>query len=205
MRLLPLSSRRVWSWTLLLLVAGMAEADSLPLQIEGPAEAASLSLADRPDAIRPSRADSWLVTGRLAMPDFAIPHTDCARLQDAGGRDIPLIVETNSLLREFGEIVGMRVAFELDPLTLTAGLPVLTWGAAVAASNSAVPELVFPPDLAARIRSFSTAPDAGGPESASFATIEIIADSQADRYYLWYLLPMAMIFVLLAIRKRCNP
>ena len=187
------------------LCAGAAWAASVTLQIGDPGDPDSLPLRNDPAAIHPSSPEAWLVYGRLAMPDFSVPGIDRVRLQDAEGRAIPLLVESNTLYREFGEIAGMRIAFELDPRALAAGLPVLAWGPDVAASNRALPELVFSTDSAARIRSFTVQkPAPGGAEAARFATIEIIADSHADRYYLWYLLPMVMILALLVVRKRWN-
>jgi hypothetical protein len=99
----------------------------------------------------------------------------------------------------------MAIAFELDPRALSGGLPQLTWGPGVSATNRLIPDLAFDPAAAGRIRQFTVQASAGEGEAPRFATIEIIADSKSDRYYLWYLLPMTMIFGLLVIRKLWNP
>lgn len=181
-------------------LAERADAASVSLQIGEPGVPPGLAVRDRPDSIRPSQPETWLVVGRLSMPDLSVADADHVRLQDAEGRVIPLIVESNTLYREFGEIIGMRVAFEFDPRALSGGLPLLSYGPESAATNRLVPEIAVPPDAAGRIRSFTVS--AGGTDQPRFATIEIIADSQADTYYLWYLLPMVVIFALLIIRKK---
>lgn len=146
--------------------------------------------------------DSLLVAGSFSPPDFSIADISQARLTDGLGRPIELLVERSSLFEEFGEIVGMRIAFRLPVDSLAAGLPVLSWGAGVTAPVRAIDRFVFPDSARPQLRTFVpepvTDPDAAPPR---FATIEVIADSHADTYYLWYLLPMAVIFLMLAIRK----
>jgi hypothetical protein len=191
---------------LALLLAGGVAAESVSLQIGEPANPAALPLREAPEALRPSTPEAWLVFGRLAMTGFSVAEPSQVQLQDGEGRPLPLLIESNTLYREFGEIAGMTIAFELDPRALSGGLPVLTWGPGVAATNRLLPALAFAPDSSARLRQFTlqaAAPNGG--EAPRFATIAIIADSKADRYYLWYLLPMAMIFGLLVIRKLWKP
>lgn len=177
-------------------------AGSVALHIDDPCDPTTLPLRDEPGALAPATAANWLITGRLAMPDFAIADLTQLKLEDASGQPLPLIVESGSVYKDFDTIVGLRIAFELDPRVLAKGLPVLTWGTGVSATNRSVPTLVYAPAAAGGIRGFTAQRAAPAADAARFATIEIIADSHADRYYLWYLLPMGLIFTLLVIRKR---
>ncbi len=182
------------------LAVAAASAESVSLQIGEPADPSSLPLKEGAGSLSPAPG-AWLVFGRLALSGFSVADIRQVQLKDGEGNALPLIVESNTLYREFGEIAGMRFAFELDPRTLSGGLPLLAWGPEIAATNRLVPELAFAPAAAERLRQFTVqaaAPEGNAPQ---FATIEIIADSKADRYYLWYLLPMVMIFGLLIVRK----
>jgi hypothetical protein len=189
------------------LVSCTAAAGSISLKIGEPADPAAWASPDSPGALRPSAPGSWLVAGRVALPDFSIATPAQLRLEEAGGRPIPLVVESGTLYREFGEIVGLRIAFEFDPASLAKGLPRLVWGPECNASNRLEATLLFTPEAAGRVRPFTLQAEAASAadEAAQFVTIEIIADSKADRYYLWYLLPMGLIFTLLIVRKKWNP
>ncbi len=153
----------------------------------------------------PSGEHTWLVFGRISGPVFSISDPAQLRLVNGVGDTLPLTVEMDSVFREFGDIVALVAAFEFDPQMLSAGPLRLEWGPAVKSVFTSVPVLTFPPASAARIRPFSLFPPGADQVAPSqFATLEIIADSHADHYYLWYLLPMAVIFILLAVRKKWN-
>jgi len=187
---------------ILLLLASAASAASLEIRVSDPDDAITIPIATNA-SFTPVNDVSWLVYGRLAGSGFAVDRPEQIRAFDGAGNPVRLTVETKTAFREFGEIIALTVAFELDPRTLVGGPPRFEWGEDVHADPHAVAALSFPPQAASRIRVF--APDAGeaAPDAAQqFATIDIIADSHADRYYLWYLLPMAVIFALLIARKR---
>lgn len=163
---------------------------------------ATLPLASDASVV-PSNEAVWLVFGRLTGFDFAVENPENLRILDGAGNVLPLTVETNTIFREFDEIIALTLAFELDPRTLAKGNPRAEWGADVQGTIQDVAVISFPEHATNRLHTFT--PDDGGAPAADptqFATIEIIADSQADKYYLWYLLPMVVIFVLLIIRKR---
>jgi len=141
------------------------------------------------------------VWGRFQPPELSLTSLDQIGASDGFGRPLPLLIETDTLAREFGEIVGLTVAFELDPASLDAGPPRIEWGNTLARSNQTVARLSFPPDSNTRLRHFSLPPPESSTDQTQLATIAIIADSHADYYFWWYLLPMAVVFVLLALNK----
>jgi len=171
-------------------IGEVPDRDALPLAVDA--------------SCRPRGGHTWLVYGRLAVTSFSISDPTQLQAVSGDGKRLPLTVEMDTAFREFGDIIALTVMFEIDPQDLATGPARLEWGTAAAGSPFAVPVMTFPVETADRIRSFS--PVSPGEEDASsqFATLEIIADSHADRYYLWYLLPMAVIFILLALRKRWN-
>jgi hypothetical protein len=119
---------------------------------------------------------------------------------DSRGRQLPLVVETSSVFREFEKIVSLRFYFlvpagEARPGTDTF---VLRWGPGVRAENSQVDRIRLDPALTDAYRGLKPAAGAG-PGSAG--TITVIADSSADYHFLWYLVPIGLIFVLLTVRK----
>lgn len=186
----------------LLLSASISSGAMVDLKIGEPSDPATLPLASDASIV-PSNDAVWLVFGRLTGFDFAVENPENLRVLDGAGNMLPLTVETNTVFREFGEIIAVTLAFELDPRTLAKGNPSAEWGPEVQGNISLVDAISFPENAFKQIQAFT--PDAGGSstaEATQFATIEIIADSQADKYYLWYLLPMGVIFVLLLIRKR---
>ena len=148
------------------------------------------------------QAISFLVVGTIRWPSFAVPGVTNLQVTDARGQPLPLIVDRSSLFFEFGELRSVRVAFELPVAALAAGLPRLAWGPDVNASNRVVARLSLAARDRPRLRTFTAQADTpAGRSEPQFAAVEVIADSQADRYYLWYLLPVAVLFGLLAARK----
>jgi len=157
-------------------------------------------------AVQPESPDTLMVFGRFDSPDLALSSLAEMGVSDGLGRPCPLIIETTTLTREFGKIVGVTLAFELDPASLEAGPPRIEWGPGVVRSNREVPRLSFPPDAVNRLRRFRPEPmEAPIQEETQLATIAIIADSRADIYFWWYLLPMAVVFGLLAVKKLWTP
>ena len=183
--------------------AGYAHAGTVNLSIgDPPPERPAPPLADTASFV-PAQASSWIVFGRLSDFGFTIENPEHLTVLDGENNPLPLTVETGTAFREFGEIIALTFAFELDARTLAKGQPRAEWGPEVRGTVRQVESLSFPTNAASRLHAFT--PDAGNAvpaDAAQFATIEIIADSNADKYFLWYLLPMAVIFVLLIIRKR---
>lgn len=186
----------------LAVITGYAHAATINLSVGDSPPLTVPPLSDNASFV-PAQEATWVVFGRLSDFGFAIENPEHLTVLDGENNPLPLTVETSTAFREFGEIIALTFAFELDARTLAKGQPRAEWGPDVRGVIRPVDALSFPTNAASRLHGF--APDAGdaAPSAAAqFATIEIIADSNADSYFLWYLLPMAVIFVLLIIRKR---
>ena len=182
--------------------AAFAFGETVPLDI-GPAEEALLQAAAEGAEPLQVSEDRVLVVGRVDDPRFSVPGIDNITILAPDGTPVPLRIEKPSLFYEFDEIVSLRCAFEARREDI-AGVRdfVLKWGADVQAANRLVP--AFALDEAARegVMQFRRRPSASGPPAgSSVATIEVVADSSAEYYFLWYLLPMAVIFIILTLRK----
>ena len=153
-------------------------------------------------------ANKFRVIGRFNHPGFSVASIDQVTVAAAGGAPFPLTVEGTSLVEEFGKIVSAKLAFDIDKETLaaTGGELLILWGPGVTGSITLVDRIAPAADGAAAYLTFNwergrgRAGGAGGGEDST-SNIEIIADSSADLYFLWYLLPMGLILALLAIRK----
>jgi hypothetical protein len=121
-------------------------------------------------------------------------------LLDPDGRQLDLLVET--LFVEFGWIADARMAFRLPESEAVAGRGPFTlkWGPEAAGRNSKVERIAADPSRRESYRTLRPKPGAlaGG---ANIAKLEVIADSTAEYHFLWYLLPMSLVFALLLVRK----
>ena len=117
------------------------------------------------------------------------------------GRQFPLIIESASIFNEFGKIAALRFCFRLSEAEARPGRGafILQWGPEVKADNRQVDRFAFDPARRELYRSLRPKSAAGA--GSNVATIEVIADSTAEYHFLWYLLPMALILVLLTVRK----
>lgn len=136
-----------------------------------------------------------LVIGRYSQ--FTINELSQVTVVAPDGRQVPLTVESASVFREFGHIAALRFCFSISRAEANPGNGgfTLRWGPGVRAANREVPELA--PDPARRGDYRSLRLKAAG----RFATLGVFADSTADYYFLWYLLPMALVFALLILGK----
>ena len=143
-----------------------------------------------------------LVLGRFDDPALAIESIKQIAVVGPDGRRVPLHVVEDSVYVEFDQIVSLRFYFLIGE-TETAETFALEWGADVEADNVKVARVLLDPAMADRCREFTwAARGAAAPgETTSVASIDVIADSSAEYHFLWYLLPMALIFLLLTIRK----
>jgi len=181
-------------------LTGAVEWVSLDIRDVAPEALAALTVP--PATVVAAGRASLLVVGTFSHPAFAVPGIANVRLVDGAGQPLPLVVEKASLFAEFDEINSMRFAFELPPAALGSGLPRLEWGREVQGQNRLVERLAVDAGDSARVRTFvSKAGASPGSAQPQFATVEVVADSHADTYYLWYLVPMALIFALLGVRK----
>ena len=142
--------------------------------------------------------------GRFDHPLLSIQNINQITVIASDGRAIPLQVESPSIVYEFDRIVSLRFFFLIAESEAAVGAEPfqVRWGAGISADNIEVDKIVLDPKQRALYREFRWRQSVGAPsESASVSTIDVIADSTAEYHFLWYLLPMAVIFAVLTIRK----
>jgi hypothetical protein len=155
----------------------------------------------RAEALRPDPGQV-LVCGRFDPPGFYVDDVNQLTVFGPDGRPLPLTVDASSLFVEFDQIVSLRVCFALPEAVADAADLELRWGPDVRAENLQVPALALDAAQPQLYRGFRIRRQAGaGTGDTQVASIEVIADSSAEYHFLWYLLPMGVIFVLLTIRK----
>lgn len=148
-----------------------------------------------------------LVVGRCEGPDFAIDGVNQVELVAPGGRRVPLHVEEPRIYRDpvaDNKIVSLRVYFLAGESEVApgAGSFELRWGPEVKAANRKVASIVPDPASRKSYREFRRrVPPAAAGTGGQSSSIIVIADSKADYYFMWYLVPMVLIFVLLTVRK----
>ena len=148
--------------------------------------------------------DTLTVVGRFIKDTFAIASISNVTVLDAKSRQIPLQIDSSSVYREFedDDITQIRFAFEIDKGALAEGPPRLEWGEDVSASNVLVDSISIDAGSRDRYRTFAWEECASGEGyDSQVATLEVVVDDKANLYYLWYLLPMGIVFGLLALRK----
>ena len=127
-------------------------------------------------------------------------HSNIA-VKNGTGKTVDLTIESDSIVEEFGEMISVRFAFVARPSELASDGWTIEWGDDLQNEWKETRSFVLSSDRASDYREgrFDTQ---GGPKGETSATeIEIIADSSADYYSLWYLLPMAVIICVLTVRK----
>ena len=189
-------------WLLILLVGGIAQAaDSADLQLL-PAPDDFFAIGEETPNPAPPEG-KVLVFGLFNHPRLSIAGVENIIALNTDGTPIPLTIETNSIFYEFDRIVSLRFSFLVDaeqaddPETRFT----LSWGNDITAKNMEVSKIILDPEARMRIRRFQWGNADLGGEAAQISRIEVIADMTAGYHFLWYLLPMAMIFALLTIRK----
>jgi hypothetical protein len=153
-------------------------------------------LLDKPGEIR--------FTGTVNNPSFLINNISQITVTLPGGEAVPLLIDRSSVYSEFdeSEINSLRISFVIYPSKLKSGSMLLKWGADVKAENKEVEKFEYYLADRGRYRTFTLEERPKGDKGGEyFATLEVIVDDYADTYYIWYLLPMFLIFVLLFIRK----
>lgn len=148
--------------------------------------------------------DERIVIGTLDAPELAIQQTNQIVLFGPTGDPIPLTIETSSLYSEFddGYYNVIRILFRVSESVVQQGALRLTWGDEISANNTEVKQILIYREERDRYRTFTWDIQPEGDDGGSYAaTLEVIVDDYADTYYLWYLLPMALIFTLLFLKK----
>jgi len=156
--------------------------------------------SDGAEVIRPAEGEI-LVIGWIEHPDFAIAEVGQMAVEAPDGRRLPMLVESD-LLYEFDRIVRARVAFAVPADTvLSSGSFFVEWGPGVTSENRKVGRMALDPSMRDRYRTFRVVRSETAPEVPLSSSIEVVAESHADYYFLWYLLPMAVIFIVLTVRR----
>lgn len=185
------------------LLAGAPVQGNLVLEFTAPPENLLITGVEG-EPLAPTQGQH-IVMGRFETADFAVTSIAEVAALAPDGTPVPLLIEESSLYEEFGEIVSCRLAFEIPAATPATPDPpyTLVWGPEVQAqANRLVPTVAGEASRKPEYRGFRWRRPGGGQGSdISVATIEVVADSNADLYSLWYLLPMALMFVLLTVRK----
>ena len=137
---------------------------------------------------------------------FGIEDFNQITILGPDGEQIPLTVNvhTDSVGRDLGLISSLQFSFTVNEAdtAATAKTFTLKWGPDVKAQNVAVDKLVLDPAQRERYRRFQWRAAFTSTSSDTYtAKIDVIAESGAEYYFAWYLLPMTLIFVLLTIRK----
>lgn len=181
-----------------------------------PAGAAETVYLDFSRPADPSWFDAPATSPAVAPPDglvvvgacfndsrFAVDSLNQITLKAPPGWQIPLTIDRSSVVTEFNRIVSLRFYFMISQTDAAdaPGAYTLRWGPDVVATNTVVPGFVFDRSAAAACRELSWQAKPSESAESSLASIEVIADSHARYYSLWYLLPMALIFLLLTLRK----
>ena len=175
------------------------------------AETVRLEVLPVPDAMAPSDAEAEvlkpepgqvLVCGRFDSPDFYVDDVSQLTVIGPEGLPLPLTIDGSSLFVEFDQIVSLRFCFPLAESQVDSADLVLRWGPDVRAGNVRVDALALDAAQPQLYRGFRPEQQAdAGPVDSQVASIEVIADSSAEYHFLWYLLPMGVLFVLLTVRK----
>lgn len=125
-------------------------------------------------------------------------------LYDGANNPIPVIAEKSSYYSEFDndEINSLRISFIISEDLLDKGSPRLVWGDDINSENKEADKIHIYKAGKGIYKTFGleerTEGDGGGDY---FSTVDVIVDDYADTYYIWYLLPMALIFGLLFFKK----
>jgi len=161
--------------------------------------------SEKPNCVAGKRM--LLVLGRFSGSGFAIEKISQLRLLGPGDQVIPLTIDESRLWRdalEGNKITSLDFCFQAiaERLKATPELYRFQWGEDIDVKNNLLPQIIPDPIARQNCREFVPAvrETSSGRDSQN-AELIIIADSSADYYFLWYLVPMGTIFVLLTIRK----
>lgn len=148
--------------------------------------------------------DGILVVGLLDMSYFAVKDVGQVALYNADGNAVSLWVEKSSLYSEFddGTINQMRIAFLIPQGDLKKGALRLSWGDSVSSKNRLVDHIDLYQKSRDRYRTFICERQPRGNDATNYSSsVTVVVDDRANIYFLWYLLPIILIFILLFMRK----
>ncbi len=184
-------------------VSMAADPYSLYMEIS-PIDEVTLDLLAGGAPVEPSEGNV-LVSGRIDHAGFFIDELSQITVETPLGERVPLLIDRSSIFREFGSVVSLLFAFEISESAADGagrGFRIL-WGPSIEADNQEVERVHVDPGRPALYRQFRWVESLGGDagDETPFSTIVVIADSTAEYHFLWYLLPMGLVFTLLTIRK----
>ena len=152
----------------------------------------------------PLNDNSLFAAGIFNDSSFSVGNLHNLAVTDNEDQAVPVYACRKSTVSEFGKIISVRIIF---PVT-SAGKPVkelsykISWDPSVSNSLvSIIDNWSVAAESSTRYLSFQWTQSPPDAADGQLASIEIIADSKANYYSLWYLLPMALIFILLTVRK----
>jgi len=182
-----------------------AENKTILLNITIPDESFFKNIKGSADPIFNLSEKQLLVTGWINPPDLTIKDISKALLYSPEGSEIAIFVDKSSIYSEFddSEINSMFISFVISKDQADKGQFRFEWGDKVSAVNNVFIDKIYIYEnnrTAYRRFNWEQLPCTEGSDAYT-ATLEVIVDDNADTYYLWYLLPMAMIFLLLIVRR----
>lgn len=193
-------------WMSLLFAESAAAVESVTLQLL-PAERALFESADHGYPCEPGR-DEIAIVGLFNCPRFAAAEVGNVSLTTASGEAIPLLIDERSVLREFGRIISFRLCAVIPARLLEndkAPELILKWGDDVSGRNQLVAGFRLDPERAESYRGFvwkDAGPRPGDDgEPTKELTITLTAKRGAELHKYWYLIPLAVLFLLLSVRR----
>ncbi|MFC1566656.1 hypothetical protein ACFL4A_02320 [bacterium] len=141
------------------------------------------------------------IIGKINLSNFAIMDLSNIELLDPNGKKVKLTIDKSSIYSEFDDEIINSIKISFITIKDTTGDFRLTWGKKVSSKNNIVPTITLYSDNVSQYRSFSLTASENIDALSYSATIEVIVDNYADKYYLWYLLPIILIFILLFFRR----
>ncbi|OGV60109.1 MAG: hypothetical protein A2498_02190 [Lentisphaerae bacterium RIFOXYC12_FULL_60_16] len=133
---------------------------------------------------------------------FAVSGPEQVSLFSPDNTPIEYWLDPADATTEFGSMVSIRLAFHVPATIPTNPVPPyrLVWGPDTRATFTLRPGWIVDPGRPDHYRIVRWH-DPAGDSDGQLASIEVIADSHAGLYSLWYLVPMSILFILLTIRK----
>ncbi|HOK04068.1 MAG TPA: hypothetical protein P5270_00965 [Victivallales bacterium] len=142
------------------------------------------------------------IAGVFNKNGFSIPEIKNLTVEDINGKKFPLVISQNDIVTEFGEIVSLWFYFDISKKYIDdGGTLFLLYGKDINSENNTSLEFAIKPEDKEFLKTFSWKDLKQADQTANLASIEVIADSKADYFFLWYLLPMAVILIILSFRK----
>lgn len=145
-----------------------------------------------------------IMIGTISDPNFAISDISRLALFDANGNRITITAERSSVYSEWddGEINAVRIKAVIPASDAQQGGLRLSWGDSVSSDNQMADSFTIYEGNKDVYRQFDWQTQPAGDDASTYsATLNVIVDDKADTYYIWYLLPIAMIFIILLIRR----